>query len=339
MDATVEKPDSSESAKTAPRWSGRKSARTLAEEFGLLAIFVVLFVVFSVIAPGFLSADNVQIVLGEQAVLGILALAIIVPLLCGQFDLSVATNMGASGIVFAACTSHYHLSMVVAIIVTMVWCLIIGLVNGFMVTVVRVNSFIVTLAMSTLLAGLVQWYTNGLTISTGIPQSLTRYSTGVLGIIPKGVLWLLPVAVALWYLVEHTPFGRYLTSIGSNQQAARILGINTRRVVLLSFVICALLGGAAAILAVGQAGDADPEVAQGALLLPALAAAFLGSSALKPGRFNVAGTVLAVYFVAFSVSGLEFLGVATWIQQVFDAVALAGAVTTTTIISRKHREA
>ncbi len=235
----------------------------------------------------------------------------------------------------ATCMSRFRLPLVVAIAIAIAWCVLLGLVNGLLVARVGVNSFIVTLASSTVVEGLVQWYTNGSTISSRISHQLVQVSTGNLAGIPKGLFWLAPVAVLLWYFLEHTPFGRHLHSTGSNRSAATIVGIPVARVVLASFVICAVLGGVAGVLLVGQSGDADPEVAQGTLLLPALAAAFLGSSAFRSGKFNVPGTVLAVYFVAFSVAGLEFLGATSWVELVFDGVALAGAVTVTTVLARK----
>lgn len=306
------------------------------ERYGLLIFFVIIVVVFSFVASGFFTLNNFRIVLGSQAVLGIVSLASIVPLICGQFDLSVGANMGVSGIVLGTCMSRFGLSLPLAIFFALLFGLAIGIVNGFFVSRLGVNSFIVTLAMSTFLAGMVQWYTNGATISTGISQGLVTASTGNLLGIPKGVYWLVPVAVLAWYGLEHTPYGRYLTSIGSNRRAAELVGLRVNRFTYSSFLISGMLAALAGILTVGQAGDADPQVVQGALLLAALAAAFLGSSAFKPGRFNVPGTVLAVYFVAFSVSGLEFLGAASWVQQVFDGAALAGAVSVTTLIARKN---
>jgi ribose transport system permease protein len=309
----------------------------LLERNGLLILLAAVLVVFSFMSKDFFTGTNLRITLGQQAVLAIVALASIVPLVGGQFDLSVATNVGAAGIVLATCMSRFGLSLAIAIVITIGWCVILGLVNGFFVARLGVNSFIVTLATSTVLEGLVEWYTNGSTISTHLSSSLVNGSTGNLVGIPKGLLWLVPVVLVLWYMLEHTPFGRRLHSTGSNKSAAAIIGIPVARVVMASFVICAVLGGLAAVLLVGQSGDANPEVAQGTLLLPALAAAFLGSSAFRSGRFNVPGTVVAVYFVAFSVSGLELVGVSTWVEQVFDGAALAGAVTVTTLLARKKR--
>jgi len=315
--------------------SGRR-ALVHAERFGLLIIFAIILVVFSVVSSGFFTLNNFRIVLGSESVLGILALASIVPLICGEFDLSVGANMGASAIVLGTCMSRFHLGLGPAIVLTLVFGLLVGLANGLLVAKVGVNSFIVTLAMSTFLAGLVQWYTNGTSISTGISLFLVRTATGDLLGIPKGLFWLLPVALVAWYVLGHTPFGRSLTSIGSNRKAAQLVGLRVSRLTLSSFLISGVLAALAGILTVGQAGDANPQLVEGTLLLAALAAAFLGRSAFQPGRFNVPGTVLAVYFVAFSVSGLEFLGAASWVAQVFDGLALAGAVTVTTVLARKN---
>jgi ribose transport system permease protein len=325
------------SAAPGPRTPGRWAG--LAERFGLLALFVALMVVFSLTTTNFFTLSNLRVVLGSQGDLAILAIAALAPLVAGQFDLSVGANMGTCAIVVATMMSRYHAPLAVAVIVTLAFGVAVGAVNGLFVARLGVNSFIVTLAMATVLQGLVQWYTGGSTILTGISQHLVNAATGNMWGIPRGLLWLVPVAVIAWYGLEHTPYGRYLASLGSNPSAARLVGLPVRRLVLSTFLLSGGLSALAGILLVAQAGDADPQGALGALLLPALAAAFLGASAFRPGRFNVAGTMLAVYFVAFSVSGLEFWGAASWIEQLFDGVALAGAVTVSTLLGRRRRPA
>jgi ribose transport system permease protein len=307
------------------------------EKYALLGFFIVAMVVFGETATGFFTTDNIQIVLGTQAPLAILAIAAMLPLVVGQFDLSVVAIAGISSIVLATTTSRFHQSLVVAIVAALLAGAVLGLINGLMVARVGVNAFIVTLAMSTVLQGVAQGYTGGSTINSGIPASLLTASTGMLWHIPRGILWLAPVALAMWYLIEQTPYGRHLRALGSNTSGARLVGLRVRTLTASTFVMTGVIAAVGGILLVGQSGDADPETTLGALLLPALAAVFLGASALRPGLFNVAGTVLAVYFVAFIVSGLAFLGASTWVEPVLDGSVLAIAVTITTVVSRKRR--
>ncbi|SOD71820.1 monosaccharide ABC transporter membrane protein (CUT2 family) [Jatrophihabitans sp. GAS493] len=335
----VTETSSAPGAESATTRFGPRSLTLQLERFGLLGLLLVVLLVFSLKSSQFHSSSNIRIVLGTQAVLGLLALASIVPLIAGQFDLSVGAIMGTTSIVTAAVMSRYHGNLALAILVAVGVGLLIGLVNGLLVSRVGVSSFIVTLASATVLQGVVQWYSNGETISDGISKSLISAGSGDALGIPKGLLWLLPAAVLSWYMIGHTPWGRYLTAIGSNARAAKLAGLRVDGMVLSSFLYSGALAGLAGVLQTGQAGSADPQSVLGAMLLPALAAAFLGASAFTPGRFNVWGTLLAVYFVAFTVSGFQFIGAASWIQQVFDGLALAGAVALSTILRRRNGRA
>jgi ribose transport system permease protein len=131
--------------------------------------------------------------------------------------------------------------------------------------------------------------------------------------------------VVLWYLTERTPVGRQVVSIGLNKEAARLMGIRTRGLVVASFVTSGLLAGFAGVLLLGRVGSASSGVGP-TFLLPALAAGFLGATAIKVGRFNVVGTVIAVALVAVGLNGLQLNGVPVWVEPVFDGAVLAVAV-------------
>ena len=137
-------------------------------------------------------------------------------------------------------------------------------------------------------------------------------------------------------MLEHTPFGRYLQSIGSNREAARLVGLPVERLVLLSFVLSGTLAGIAGVLWVPTTAAPTRSSARWSNTLVALAAAYLGATAIKPGRFNVIGTMLAIFFLAFTVNGLSLAGVANWINDVFNGAALFVAVLISTIIGRKR---
>jgi ribose transport system permease protein len=308
----------------------------LAEKWALLFFFVVMMLVFSATANGFSSGQNLRIVIGTQAPLVILAVAAMVPLVVGQFDLSVAAIAGTAGIALVTTVDRFHAPLGVGILVALVISVLIGLLNGVLVAFVNVNAFIVTLGVATVLQGVVQGYTGGAVLTGVNINALETSLAGNAGGIPKGVFWFLPVAVVMWYLIEQTPFGRHLRSIGSNAGAARLLGIPTRGLTLTTFVMSGVLGGLAGIALVAQSGSADPSVTLGTELLPALAAAFLGASAFLPGLFNVAGTVLAIFFVTFLVNGLQYLGAQPWTSPVINGAVLVGAVTVSSLLRRER---
>jgi ribose transport system permease protein len=307
------------------------SWRRSAERFALLTLLVAVVVAFALTEPDFRTVANLRVILATQSTLIILALAALFPLIVGQFDLSVAAIMGTSSIVAAGVLSKNHAPLAVAVAAGIASGLIVGAFTGWLVTRVRVNSLIVTLGVATILPGLVDWYSSGLTIVSGIPQSLVNAATGNLLGLPRAVFWIIPVIVIIWYVLTQTPWGRRLEAIGANQEAARLVGVRNDRLVLTSFVVSGGLSALAGVLDLAQNGSADPQTSLGSLLLPALAAVFLGATAFRPGHYNVPGTVVAVFFVAFAVSGLTLAGAAPWVDQVFNGAALIIAVTLSTL--------
>jgi ribose transport system permease protein len=281
---------------------------------------------------------NIENVLGEKAVIGILALAIMIPLVCGEQDFSVGSISGIAHVLCAGVMARMGLPLVLAILVAIVVGLLIGLSNGSTVAHMGVNSLIVTLGVSSVLLGLVQWYTGGQSISRGLSSALTDFGAGELLGLPTTMWFLAAVSIAVWYLLERTPFGRYLHGIGSNREAARLVGLPVERYVLLAFVLSGTLAGIAGVLLVARNGTANPQVGTVADTLQALSAAYLGATAFRPGRFNVPGTLVAIFFLAFTVNGLSLAGVENWINSVFNGAALFLAVLISTVVGRKRAE-
>jgi ribose transport system permease protein len=201
----------------------------VAEKWALPALFVVMVAIFAVTASGFWTGENIRVVIGTQAPLVILSVAAMMPLVVGQFDLSVAAIAGTAGIAMVTTITRFHAPLGVGILVALVISGLIGLFNGAMVSFVNLNAFIVTLGVSTVLQGVVQGYTGGSVLAGTNIGALETSLSGNAGGIPKGVFWFLPVALVMWYLIEQTPFGRHLRSIGSNNGAAQLLGIRRSR--------------------------------------------------------------------------------------------------------------
>jgi ribose transport system permease protein len=138
-----------------------------------------------------------------------------------------------------------------------------------------------------------------------------------------------------WYVLTQIPYGRSLEAIGSNEAAARLVGIKTERAVWIAFIISGALAAAAGALQTSRAGSGDPQTAS-AFLFPALAAVFIGATTIKPGRYNVWGTMIGVYFVAISVSGFALKGADVWVQPVFNGGSLIAAVALSTFSARSR---
>ncbi len=321
------------------RLGGQANWLELIERYALVVLFVAMLVFFSVwskTSSTFPTSANIKNVLGNQAVSGILAVAIIIPLVCGVFDFSVGSVAGLSQVLCAGFMSHLGAPLVLAVLGAVGVGALIGVNNGNTVARIGVNSLIVTLGVSTVCLGIVEWYTKGQSIISGISPDLVKVGTGDWLGIPRTVYYLAVIALAVYYLLEHTPFGRYLHSIGSNPEAARLVGLPVQRYVTLSFVLSGALAGVAGVLLVARNGGASPQVGTVSDTLQALSAAYLGATAIKPGRFNVLGTLIAILFLSFTVTGLSLAGVANWINDVFNGAALFIAVLISTIIGRKR---
>jgi ribose transport system permease protein len=257
-------------------------------------------------------------------VTAMLALAVVIPLATGAFDLSIGANVQITAVLVSVLQVQHHWNMWMSIAVTIAVGVAIGVMNGVVVVFLRVNPFIATLAMATILSAVQTIITRNLdplpaTSSTWLNLTQRPF----LGI--QLIFWyLIILAVILWWVLERMPVGRYMRAVGSNAEAARLSGIRVGRYTFASLVICATVAGIGGVL---YASNVGPSLSFGnALLLPAYAAAFLGFTQIVPGRFNVIGTLIAVYVLATGVQGLAYVTSVQWLTDMFNGVALVGAV-------------
>lgn len=288
-------------------------------------IGILLVIGFSLWLPDtFPTHSTLVTILNEQAINTLLAVGLVIPLAAGGIDLSVGAILGLGAIFIAWLVGDHNLATGPAIGLTLVVCAGVGAINGLLVTVVRIDSFIATLAMSSVVGAMIVWISNNQQI-IGLTDSFTSIATGELFGITYPVYYMLIVSVLVWYVLEHTPLGRYLYATGGGIEAARLAGLPTKRLLFGAFVVCGLLAGFAGLLATAQVGAGSPDVGP-SYLLAAFAAAFLGSTQLKRGRVNVWGTVIAVYVLAIGVKGLQLAGAPFWVSELFNGLALIVAV-------------
>ena len=308
----------------------------LTERLALPLVWVIVIVIFGAIKPSvFLTASNFETIFSSQAVLAVIALGLIVPMTAGDYDLSIAAVTGMSAMIIAVLNVLHGWPVGLAVLVALGAGLLVVAVNGFVTVIFGIESLIVTLGMGTFVAGLTLWVSNSDTVS-GISQNLVNPIVvwRFLGI-PVEFYYALGVALILGYVLEFLPVGRRLLMVGRGREVARLSGMNVNRIRFLAFVCSSGIGAAGGVLFAGTSGAADPSSAT-ALLLPAFAAVFLGATAIFPGRFNVPGTLLAVYFMATGITGLQLLGAQTYVQNLFYGAALVGAVVFSQL-SRRRR--
>ncbi len=322
-------------APTAPR-AGDRRWRSRLEANALLMLLVVVVAFFSILPVSretFVSPANLSVLLGNQATVALLALAAILPLVSGYFDFSLGAVSATCTVAAAGLMSRQHLPLWAAVLACLVIGVVIGSFNGLLVTKYKLNSFVTTLGVATLLGGIIQWYTGGQTILAGISPDLVAFGSDTWFGLPRVVYVVVLVAVALWYMFVHTPYGRSLYAIGANPRAAELVGIRVNKYVLLSFVLAGLLSAIVGVLQLARTGSATADSGN-SLLFPALAAAFLGATSVRPGFFNVVGTIIGLLFVSASVSGLTLAGAQAWVSPVFNGAALLAAVGLSSYLGR-----
>lgn len=293
--------------------------------FGLPILLLVVLVTFSVWMPAsFFAWSNFNATFSQQAIILTVALGVMVPLIVNEFDLSVGANAGLAAIFAVGLAEMQGVPGWLAILAAIAISTTVGVVNGLIVTRLKVNSFVATLGMATAIGGLGELYTGGLDLFNA-PADLVDIGRASVGDIELPVIVAIVLAVILLVVLQYLPAGRKLLAVGANRNAAELTGIRPERRIVLTFAAAGAIvgiGGALYGANLGAAGNATGPT----LLLPAFAGAFLGSTTITPGRYNVAGTVIAVLLLAFTVSGLEQVGVQPWIEAVVQGVALVGAV-------------
>ena len=296
------------------------------ERFALLGVWAVIIVFFVIAVPNtFPTAANLSSMLGSQAVLLILTLGLIIPLRAGDYDLSVASVFSLSAVTVASLNVNLGWPIWAACLVAIVAGYLVGALNGFIVTKFDIDPFIVTLGVGTVVLGLAYPVSNSRTISGVDPVLSDVMLTKPFLSIPLDFYYAVAICAIVAYVFSRTAFGQRLLFIGQNSSVARLNGVDVsklRRTALMSSSTIAALAG---VVYVGTTGSSDAGSGAG-FLLPAFAAAFLGSTTLFVGRFNPWGTLIAVYFLVTGISGLQLMGAQQYVQQLFYGGALVIAV-------------
>jgi len=315
--------------------SRRFDAGEFVNRYGLVCAWMLLIAGFSIASPDiFMSWANFTNIFGSQAILVVLTMGMIAPLIVGEFDLSMAGLVSVCLMLIGVLNVQHGWPIGWVVLAVVGVSVLVGAVNAFTIVRIGVNSLVATLGMGTLLMG-AAYGISGLSI-VGLASELTAFArTWVFGI-QAAFYYGLALTIVWWYVQRWTPLGRNLLFTGANRQVARLSGVPVDRLRAGSLMTSSLVSGFAAILLAGVLGSADPSAASG-FLLPPFAAAFLGATAISPGRFNPWGAFIAVYFLVTGIVGLQILGFSGWIEQVFYGGALVLAVTLSRIAADRLR--
>ncbi|MGO2750844.1 MAG: ABC transporter permease [Pseudoclavibacter sp.] len=302
--------------------------------YGIVLAWVAVIIVFSILEPNiFFTAGNFSTIFGSQAVLLMLAIATLFSLTVGEFDMSVTGSFGMSYVLLGVLHINNGWPIAAAIAAALLCGVLIGLVNAFFIVKLGVQSIVVTLGTGTLLIGVSQAISNQVLV--GVSEAFVTAIRFKLAGVSIGFWLAVLVTLVAWYIYSFTPLGRYLFFVGSGREVSRLAGINVDAIRAGALVATSTIAAGAGVVLAGTLGSVDPTVAN-SYLLPAFAAAFLGATAVTPGRFNPIGTFIAVYFLVTGITGLQILGFSGWIESVFYGGSLVVAVVLSRIAAMRQ---
>jgi ribose transport system permease protein len=313
-------PQQSAALKKAPDLSTRKG-RSVPELAALSVVLVIMIGYFSIASEFFLRSENLLNILTAIAVTGILAIPATMLLIAGQVDLSVGSGAAFAGVVFAVIYSSQ--GVVPAIIISVAVGLLAGIVNGFLVTVVGINSLITTLGTLAVLRGATRLLTDG---QTAVVNDFTWLGTSrpILGI-PLPVLIFAAIAIIAIVVMKYSVFGRSLYAIGANPVAARLVGIRTGLILFVTFALSGLAMSLGGLILTSQLSAASTNAGLG-LELTVVTAIVLGGASLSGGRGSITGTMFGLLIIGVMNNGLVLLNVSSFWQDVARGVLLILAV-------------
>jgi len=286
-------------------------------EIYLSLLIAVVVIAFSFLIPSvFWSSANFQSIASQMPILGVLALAMAVTILTGGINLSIIATMNACGMVMAWVATHYPpgiSTMLLVLAAGLAMAIVIGSVIGFLIAVVRVSPILATLGIMTLLKGINILISKGSSISNFPDTILVINSTNILGV-PLPLLVFLAVVAVLWVILEKSAFGRTIYLIGSNEQATHYSGINTRKTLIWVYILSSVLCVIAALLMMSKLNSAKASYGESYLLVSILAAV-LGGVNPDGGFGKVFGMVMALILLQMLESGLNILGVSSYITM------------------------
>ena len=291
---------------------------------------------FATQSDRFLSGQNFSLILQQVMVVGVIAIGQTLIILTAGIDLSCGMAMALGTVVTTKFAVDYGMHPYGAVACGMAVCILIGFINGALVTGIRLPPFIVTLGTMNIAFAVTQIYSEAQTV-TGLPDALTFFgNTFHLGetTLTYGTVLMLALYILTWLVLRETAPGRHLYAVGNNPEAARLTGIATSRVLLGVYMIAGLFYGIAALLSVARTGVGDPNAGQ-TENLDAITAVVLGGTSLFGGRGSLAGTLVGVLIVGVFRNGLTLMGVPSVVQILVTGVLVILAVATDQLTHKK----
>lgn len=315
----------------APRsWRDRRVRAEHIRDYGILVVVAALFVGLSIGSQAFLSVDNLLNIVYQNTPVGIMACSVTLVIIAGNFDLSLGAMYAATGV--CAAEAAVHLGIGYGLAAPIFVGALLGLVNGLLVTKLRVNAFLATLATSLAFRGAAVAITGGFLVEVS-SNTFSALGRNTLGRVQYSVIVFVVVAVVLQFVLSRTVFGRYAYAVGGNREAARQSGLRVDRIVIATFVIAGIGAGIAGLIDASTTGSGSSSEGVG-YALTAIAAVALGGTSIFGGIGSVWRTVVGVMLLGLITNGFNILGVEAFYQDIVKGGLIVAAVALGTLVER-----
>lgn len=306
--------------------SARQKLGRLVPTYGLVLLTLALILLFSILLPHtFPTLLNLRSIISDKAIILLLSLGVMIPMSAGRIDLTVGYGIVLWHILAISLQTMYGFPWPLAVLTVLLLGALMGLLNGLLVEVAQIDSFIATLGTGTILYAIALWHTGGRQIVGVVPDNFYALNSTMVFGLPITGYYVVAIALLMWIVYEYLPVGRYLYAIGASPKAAALNGIPVRQYVMGSFIASGLMTALAGVLLAAKLRIGQASVGL-EYLLPALVGAFLGSTTIKPGRVNVWGTMVGVIILAVGISGIQQFGGSFWVEPMFNGITLLVAI-------------
>jgi ribose/xylose/arabinose/galactoside ABC-type transport system permease subunit len=285
--------------------------------------------------PVFLTSDNLLNILRQIAVNSVIAFGMTLVILTGGIELCVGATVAVSGVVAAGMMKYWGYAPASAIAIALSASLVVGLVNGSVIATFKVPPFVTTMATQAICRGFAYVFSDGRPI-VRLPVEFLQIGRGRIGIIPCPIIIMFVVFTVMCVILYKTKFGRYIFAVGGNEEAARVSGINTKKILVLAYAICGLLAGIGGIVLASRIDSGQPQAGI-AYETDAIAATVIGGTSLSGGVGTMFGTIVGAVIIGVINNGLNLMGINQYYQMIVKGIIIAFAVIVDTYSSKKYK--